>query len=62
MLQTFRQTAALLFGITVLTLGMGILYILIAMAAASPYAPVMIAAEEWSDEVELMDNRSEMTR
>jgi MFS family permease len=35
---------------------------LIPMAAASPYAPVMIAAEEWSDEVELMDNRSEMTR
>jgi MFS family permease len=35
---------------------------LIAMAAASPYAPVMIAAEEWSDEVELVDNRSEMTR
>jgi hypothetical protein len=25
-------------------------------------APVMIAAEEWSDEVELVDNRSEMTR
>jgi len=137
MLQTFRQTAALLFGITILTLGMGMLYVLIvvrareagfssqwigiiqsayqvgwlvaaliipslihrvghirvfaavaaatllaafvmyrsirkappghhgdlvAMASASPYTSVVIAAEEWSDDVEMMDNRSEKTR
>ena len=34
MLQTFRQTAALLFGITVLTLGMGMLYVLIVVRAS----------------------------
>jgi len=33
MLQTFRQTAALLFGITILTLGMGMLYVLIVVRA-----------------------------
>ena len=33
MLHTFRQTAALLFGITVLTLGMGMLYVLIVLRA-----------------------------
>jgi len=35
---------------------------LIAMSSASPYTPVVVAAEEWSDDVEIMDNRSEKTR
>ena len=35
---------------------------LVAMASASPYTPVVVAAEEWSDDVEMMDNRSEKTR
>jgi len=35
---------------------------LIAMSSASPYTPVVVAAEEWSDDVEMMDNRSEKTR
>ena len=35
---------------------------LIAMSTVSPYAPVVIAAEEWSEEVDMMDNRSEKTR
>lgn len=35
---------------------------LVAMASASPYTSVVIAAEEWSDDVEMMDNRSEKTR
>jgi len=35
---------------------------LVAMSTASPYAPLVIAAEEWADEVELMDNHSEFTR
>ena len=33
MLKTFRHTAALLFGITVLTFGMGMLYVLIGVRA-----------------------------
>lgn len=35
---------------------------LVPMSAASPYAPLMIAAEEWAEDVELMDNRAEYTR
>lgn len=35
---------------------------LVAMASASPYASVVIAAEEWADDAEMMDNRSENTR
>ena len=35
---------------------------LVAMASASPYTSVVIAAEEWAGDTEMMDNRSEKTR
>ena len=34
----------------------------VAMASASPYTSVVIAAEEWADDTQMMDNRSEKTR
>lgn len=35
---------------------------LVPMSAASPYASVVIAAEEWTDEVEMMDNEAEQVQ
>jgi hypothetical protein len=32
---------------------------LIAMASASPYTSVVIAAEKWGDDAKMMDNRCE---